>query len=364
MPPPLSKEKFAAKLNAIDNGTYRIIGEFLGNSKPMTVEHTPCGSVIRVGKANAFLNEGKCRCKVCNPVVRGASTKPITVEQFLQRLTASEAFVQYSYVDGFVGTHHKCKFLCQSCKKTFMAPAMMVVAKKTGCPHCVNSKRGKYMQSPTYLTDLLKDRHDGEKYKWLESYKGDNKIRHWIRHECGHEYEARPNDFQQGYGCPRCHTIGSGNGQHGISRLRRLLENRFEFSEEVSFGTRCMYIAPLRFDIHVHSLNLIIEYDGWQHFEPRFGPDTEAKRANFKTTVKRDRIKNEFMRSSGFNFLRIPYTLSDQSLKELIDVIAFSTMTEQLTEKFDVLFKEAGNTVFYNEYGYYTRQNCDYFKEV
>src|SRR5699024_9332405 len=74
--------------------------------------------------------------------------------------------------------------------------------KSPGCKECANRvSRGNYQQNDNYLEEMTK----GTGYKWLEEYKGDNKIKLNIKHiKCGHVYKVRPNDFQQGYKCPKC----------------------------------------------------------------------------------------------------------------------------------------------------------------
>lgn len=57
---------------------------------------------------------------------------------------------------------------------------------------------------------------------------------------------------------------------------------------------------PLFFDFYIPAYNLVIEYDGPQHFKNK---DTDA----LILTKKRDRIKDAFCRQRKINILRIPY---------------------------------------------------------
>lgn len=64
----------------------------------------------------------------------------------------------------------------------------------------------------------------------------------------------------------------------------------------------------LPFDFYLPNYNLCIEYDGQQHYEPKFGYNKEDVR--FKMQQENDKIKNEYC--SGENgrptLIRIPYT--------------------------------------------------------
>lgn len=66
----------------------------------------------------------------------------------------------------------------------------------------------------------------------------------------------------------------------------------------------CRNIRPLPFDFAVfkdEKLWLLIEYDGEQHFKPKFGTENLIK------TQKNDRLKNDFCRDNNINLIRIPY---------------------------------------------------------
>lgn len=60
----------------------------------------------------------------------------------------------------------------------------------------------------------------------------------------------------------------------------------------------------------LHCLNLCIEFDGIQHFEPtQFikSIKEEKKIKNFKDTQRRDNIKNNYCKVNRINLLRTSY---------------------------------------------------------
>jgi very-short-patch-repair endonuclease len=64
----------------------------------------------------------------------------------------------------------------------------------------------------------------------------------------------------------------------------------------------------LRFDFYIPHKNLIIEFDGKQHFEvSNFCNDIELARELFEKTKKHDQIKNKFVKKSKMELLRISY---------------------------------------------------------
>jgi very-short-patch-repair endonuclease len=75
----------------------------------------------------------------------------------------------------------------------------------------------------------------------------------------------------------------------------------------------CRNILPLPFDFYLKNLNLLIEYDGRQHFEAvdLFGGEEGLKKRKIN-----DNIKNEYCKKNRISLLRISY-LDD--IKERLD---------------------------------------------
>lgn len=63
----------------------------------------------------------------------------------------------------------------------------------------------------------------------------------------------------------------------------------------------CKDKRSLPFDFYIPKYNLCIEFDGQQHFEPKFGDE------NLKTTKYHDMIKNDYCAKNNIFLLRIPY---------------------------------------------------------
>ena len=110
-------------------------------------------------------------------------------------------------------------------------------------------------------------------------------------HECNISYEK----FMGNRRCPHCkHSKGE------IEIVRVLKKYNIDFCTQKTFKG-CYYKNPLLFDFYLEKYNLCIEYDGEQHFEPRFGEE------EFKRTIIRDKIKTEFCEKNNIILIRIPY---------------------------------------------------------
>lgn len=120
---------------------------------------------------------------------------------------------------------------------------------------------------------------------------------------CGNTYFAKPYSLLRGIaGCKHCH---SSNGERIISLW--LLKHNIHYEIEKIFSD-CRYSKPLRFDFYLPDINVAIEYDGKQHFEPvQFSSQQNAK-GTLKGIQIRDEIKNEYCKKNNIKLIRIKHT--------------------------------------------------------
>ncbi len=112
--------------------------------------------------------------------------------------------------------------------------------------------------------------------------------------------------------CPDCKSLKSNNE---IIIENYLKEHDLEYFYNKEFQD-CKRVFKLKFDFYLPNSNLIIEYDGEQHFKhvSKFG-----SLKKFKISQERDQIKNKFAKSEGINLLRIHYSLKVEEYLSLIE---------------------------------------------
>lgn len=104
-------------------------------------------------------------------------------------------------------------------------------------------------------------------------------------------------------------TVTSGNtlscgcsieskGERKISKLLDILNIKYFKQYKIPINNQ-------RFDFFLPKYNIVIEYDGIQHFEvvEHFGGEK-----GFKERLKRDEFKNKYCRDNGITMIKIPYT--------------------------------------------------------
>ena len=231
-------------------------------------------------------------CKKCASKVNGNKQKlnyeyvKDKIDKFGFELLSTE----YNNID------EKLTVKCKICGEIFY-PTFHNLQKGSGCPKCYNEIRGKSCIIPyderlkyvkTFNYDIITPR---EKY-----VDGSQKI--LLKCNYGHIYEGTIYDFKNGSRCPKC------NQSKGEVQIKEYLKNNnINFIEQYKFDN-CKAQRKLPFDFYLPDFNILIEYDGRQHFEisEHFG-GIDA----FVGTKVRDTIKNIYCKENDIELIRIPY---------------------------------------------------------
>ena len=117
------------------------------------------------------------------------------------------------------------------------------------------------------------------------------------------KFKQRPDNHLQGQGCPDC------NNSIGEKKIiTYLTENNINFEPHSRFDD-CRNKKLLPFDFYLTDLNICIEFDGKQHYEPVCfgGISLERATKNFDYTLKCDKIKTEYCEAKNIQLIRISY---------------------------------------------------------
>lgn len=137
------------------------------------------------------------------------------------------------------------------------------------------------------------------------------------RCQCGKETDVSNADLLNGNtkscGCQRTKSYGE-------IKIKTLLEeNNILFEQEKTFNN-CIFNdtgKKARFDFYLPKYNLLIEYDGVQHFKAGNGVFDNPEK--FIKTQEHDIYKTEWCKNNNFKLVRIPYTyLDDITIKDLL----------------------------------------------
>lgn len=111
-------------------------------------------------------------------------------------------------------------------------------------------------------------------------------------------------------------SCGCKNKSIKIELIKKRLDSLgIEYCLEYRFED-CKDKRALPFDIYIPSSNVVIEYDGRQHYEsvPFWGGNDE-----FELRARHDAIKKEYCVNHDITMIRIPYYLTDNEITKIID---------------------------------------------
>lgn len=195
----------------------------------------------------------------------------------------------------------KVKIFHSECKRVFEATLdNMINVSKRGCTLCY-SKIAKTVEQVQEEVNKI-----DSSYTVLDVVTSNGHSYMKCRHNsdvCNNsEFDMRVSDFISVHAqrCPICMQILQDS--KAVRNIEDWLNsNSIIFEREVKIGAK--NINELPYDFYIPSLNLLIEYDGSQHFKAS-GYITEIQVMN---TNKRDQIKTNFANENGYNLLRINY---------------------------------------------------------
>jgi len=236
-----------------------------------------------------------CGCNECG-IVKRSNSKRKTVEEFIKEARAIHGDkYDYSLVK-YENGDDKVVIICPIHGEFKQTPYNHLIGE------CYKCGKLKYRDTVSKLPhQFIKEARaiHGDKYDYsLVKYVNAHTAVKIICSDHG-EFKQTPNKhLSRKQGCPKCKT------SKGESTIRKILEERnIEFDEQKTFN-ECRYKKELQFDFFLPSYNMLIEYDGEQHYKPIdfFGGD-----AGLELRRTRDKIKNKWAEKSPYTLVRIKY---------------------------------------------------------
>ena len=172
----------------------------------------------------------------------------------------------------------------------------------SNCPKCSYIIQAKKTMDTTekVVTDFKKVHGDRYDYSNMNYKNTMTKIK--IICKIHGVFEQKPNSHKAGGGCPKCfQSLGENKIELFLKDKNILYKNQYSFKDCFNKNT----LKKFKFDFYLPDLNILIEYDGKQHFESidHFGGELAfLKRKTF------DQIKTDFAKTENIRLIRIPYT--------------------------------------------------------
>lgn len=179
---------------------------------------------------------------------------------------------------------------------------------KTWCPVCSNSIKLTIEE----MQEIAKERNG--KCLSTEYINSHSKLL-W---ECekGHQWLAKPYLIKNVKNwCPICKKS---KGENSVAKF--LVENKIEFEGQKSFDNCIGKKNKLPFDFYLSNYNVLIEFDGKQHFKPVnfYGCSNKDAIKSFDELIENDNIKNNYCIQNNIPLIRISY--KEKNIEEYLKI--------------------------------------------
>lgn len=226
---------------------------------------------------------------------------PWTKEKFVEKAKKIHGD-KYLYIGEYINSKTKIEIQCSICRDIYFQKPQSHL-EGHGCKKCayLNNPINQVRITIKDFEDKCKKIHEN-KYVYFQDFKGTNhKITIYCpKHDCTFNQFAYAHSDKK-HSCPLCKRISKGED----SIIKLFKEWNFDFIKEKTFPNLIGEKGRLlRFDFYLECLNLIIEFDGPQHYKSIkwFGGDKY-----FKKIQENDKIKNQYCKDNNIEILRIKY---------------------------------------------------------
>jgi len=187
-----------------------------------------------------------------------------------------------------------------------------------GCPKCAikNKPQNSKLTKEEFVIKAQQKHGDRYDYSLTEYTGSKNKIKIICKKHGIFSQVANIHLF--GQGCPKCRYS---KGEDRISTY--LKNNEINFIYGMKFDNCINYDTnrKLCFDFYLPEYNLIIEYDGIQHFEEMgFGSNSIDKAKKLEKIQLKDRLKDQYCLENNITLLRISHKEIDK-IEEILNNI-------------------------------------------
>lgn len=242
-------------------------------------------------------------CYFCGKILNNQN-KNLTTKNFIKRAKSVHNDVyDYSFVK-YIDSKTPVKIICEKHGVFKQIPNNHLNGHR--CSYCYPRKKRK--DSEKFIQDANIIHNDNYDYS-LVNYVG-SKIKIKIKCKKHGVFEQTPNSHLQGQGCPKC------SESKGEKQIRNFLnENGINYVQEKTFNN-CKNERNLKFDFYLFEKNILIEFDGIQHFKPK---ECFGGIIGYQKTKENDAIKNNFVKENNIKLIRIRYSENiENKLTELL----------------------------------------------
>lgn len=279
---------------------YKLISDYVDGDTFVTLKHKD-GYIWNTKPR--YLN-GIRQCKEISLLEKSKNTKPITKETVIQRV--KEKFPNDEYTINFpekiTNQQSIIEVTHEKCKNTYKMDIKGFLSRKKGCPFCY----GKTARTVENVNEEFQLNEDLKDYECVSINRDNGHVYGHVIHHCdkcdNNEFDVRISDMLSvhGHRCKICSALD--NESKAVKKIKKYLDdNNILYIQEKTYKT-CKDKKALPFDFYLEEYDLLVEFDGEQHFKISFNSEK-----SFEACKKHDEMKNKWCKENNKDLLRINY---------------------------------------------------------
>jgi Zn finger protein HypA/HybF involved in hydrogenase expression len=282
---------FVKKARKIHGEKFEYPSQYVNQNTPIEIKCAIHGIFIQRPTTHIKSSFGCPKCALDNPI----KATLLSHEQFVQKAKKVHGS-KYSYPDRYKKSLQHIQIKCPKHGLFKQTPNNHLHGH--GCKFCqAEDAAARVRLSHDQFLKRARKIH-GNKFEYPETYHASIRPIAIVCPTHG-RFKQTPNTHLGGAGCPKCMES---LGERRIARMLEVLKINHESQKKFS---DCVDKRPLRFDFWLPDFNVLIEYDGPQHFESK---EYFGGKSNFESTIRRDRIKSCYAQKKKIRLIRVKYT--------------------------------------------------------
>lgn len=285
----ITNTEFIKRVNKISNGEYTFIDSYKGSSTKLKVVHNLCGTVFECSP-NKFKQGTRCP------------------KRGLDKLIILCRYNNFEIVDNYKDYKTPITFKCLKHNKLFKTAPIHITSRKRKyfCEDCLYDAQSKN-QLITTGEAKLKLQNKGIDYVLCDDYKGVHYYNLFRCPSCNNVFKAEFNSVIRGnWGCTNINCIRSkiSKGEFYIKKYLDSKNIKYEPQKKFKDLKDKTYLS---YDFYLPDYNILIEYQGKQHFESiRWG----STHTNYEKQLYHDNLKKYYAINNNYILLTPNYKLN------------------------------------------------------
>lgn len=235
----------------------------------------------------------KCGRKKVNDIIK---TRLIGNNKFIERIEQifGKNIFDYSKLN-YQGAHKEVTLICKKCNN-IETKSPIVWYKGFGCLKCQGNKVGKKLWTTDKFIEKAKIIHNNLYNYDKVIYIGNSNKIEIICSKHGSFFQIPNIHLNSKSGCPKCQTS---KGENQIAVWLKENNITYEYQYNIKINNSNHY-----YDFYLSKYNIIIEYNGLQHYKPiKFFGGQEG----FNYLQERDKLKKEYCEQNNIKMIIISY---------------------------------------------------------